>query len=77
VLKLSLRPLTRPYTGIIFPKAMVKTILPMIKVAIEEYSVAVKNGEGEKDFSIIVISLVVVYFFNFSDFCNFLHLKIL
>lgn len=32
-------------------------ILPMTKVAIEEYSEAVKNGEGQKDFSIIALEI--------------------
>jgi 3-hydroxyisobutyrate dehydrogenase-like beta-hydroxyacid dehydrogenase len=32
-------------------------ILPMTKMAIEEYSEAVKNGEGQKDFSIIALEI--------------------
>ncbi len=32
-------------------------ILPMTKVAIEEYSEAVKNGEGQKDFSVIALEI--------------------
>ena len=32
-------------------------MLPMTKVAIEEYSEAVKNGEGQKDFSIIALEI--------------------
>lgn len=32
-------------------------ILPMTKVAIEEYSEAIKNGEGQKDFSIIALEI--------------------
>ncbi len=32
-------------------------ILPMTKVAIKEYSEAVQNGEGKKDFSVIVLEI--------------------
>lgn len=32
-------------------------ILPMTKVAIEEYSRAVQNGEGQKDFSVIALEI--------------------
>lgn len=32
-------------------------MLPMTKVAIEEYSEAVKNGEGQKDFSVIALEI--------------------
>jgi 3-hydroxyisobutyrate dehydrogenase-like beta-hydroxyacid dehydrogenase len=32
-------------------------ILPMTKVAIEEYSEAVQNGEGKKDFSVIALEI--------------------
>jgi 3-hydroxyisobutyrate dehydrogenase-like beta-hydroxyacid dehydrogenase len=32
-------------------------ILPMTKVAIEEYSEAVKNGEGQNDFSVIALEI--------------------
>ncbi|HWQ47499.1 MAG TPA: NAD(P)-dependent oxidoreductase [Methanosarcina sp.] len=32
-------------------------VLPMTKVAIEEYSRAVQNGEGQKDFSVIALEI--------------------
>lgn len=34
-----------------------EAILPMTKVALEEYSKAVQNGEGQKDFSVIALEI--------------------
>lgn len=37
--------------------AKTRAVLPMTKVAIEEYSRAVENGEGQKDFSVIALEI--------------------